>query len=223
MNIQRYILPVMIAAAFHAALLSGSKAPAPAIRDTLKDPPPLPPISVVSLTIPPEDQPTRDLPVQELAGGPTPPSLDDPPVRPNLSDFTLTPMVRSEEAFPPTKIIPPKSGPGGPDDNGPQQISLSKLFTPATLDRIPRATVQPRPNYPAAMASQGITGSVVVEFDVDSTGQVVRANAIRWDRREFVDAAVRAVLQWHFEPGRHNGRAVPFRMAVPIEFNQATD
>jgi len=53
---------------------------------------------------------------------------------------------------------------------------------------------------------------------VDTTGRVVRAEGIRYTDREFVDPAVRAVRQWRFEPGRRNGKAGSFRMAVPIEF-----
>jgi TonB family protein len=87
------------------------------------------------------------------------------------------------------------------------------------LDRVPRATAQISPDYPSAMRQIGESGSVTVEFVVDTSGRVIRAEAIRFSRREFVEPAVRAVLKWHFEPGMRNGQRVPFRMAVPIEFN----
>ena len=88
-----------------------------------------------------------------------------------------------------------------------------------SLDRVPRATVRPVPSYPDAMRKSGTSGSVTVEFVVDTTGRVVTAEAVRWTHREFVDPAVLAVLRWRFEPGTMNGRKVSFRMAVPIEFN----
>ena len=37
--------------------------------------------------------------------------------------------------------------------------------------------------------------------------------------REFVEPALRAVRHWRFEPGRRDGKAVPFRMTIPIEFS----
>ena len=74
------------------------------------------------------------------------------------------------------------------------------------------------PDYPYAMKQSGASGSVVVEFDVDTTGRVIRAEAISYTDREFAEPAMRAVRKWRFEPGRRNGKAVPFRMAVPIEF-----
>ena len=77
------------------------------------------------------------------------------------------------------------------------------------LDSAPRAKVQPSPDYPARMRQDGIGGSVTVEFDVNTSGNVVRAA---------VEPALRAVRAWRFEPGRRDGRIVPFRMAVPIEF-----
>jgi protein TonB len=92
-------------------------------------------------------------------------------------------------------------------------------FTAIQLDRIPRATVQQPPDYPATMHQNGITGSVTVEFEVDTEGRVIRAEAIHYTHREFAGPAVREVLQWRFEPGKRNGRPVPFRMAIPIEFS----
>jgi protein TonB len=68
------------------------------------------------------------------------------------------------------------------------------------------------------MRHKGIGGSVMVEFDVDKEGRVIRAEAISYSDREFAEPAVRAVRKWRFEPGRRDNKAVPFRMAIPIEF-----
>jgi protein TonB len=107
---------------------------------------------------------------------------------------------------------------GGPGFAGAELVNVS-----TDLDRIPRATVQPSPQYPEKMRKDGIVGSVTVEFDVDSSGRVYRAEATRYTNMSFVEPAVRAVLRWHFEPGRRHGRAVPFRMAVPVEFGTGAD
>ena len=87
------------------------------------------------------------------------------------------------------------------------------------LDKNPRATAQVSPDYPATMRNDGIAGSVTVAFEVNKEGRVIRAEAVNYTRREFVESALRAVRNWHFEPGRQNGRAVAFRMTVPIEFS----
>jgi len=97
-------------------------------------------------------------------------------------------------------------------------VSGPDIFSIGKLDRAPRATVQLPPEYPYAMKHSGTNGSVLVEFDVNAEGRVVRAEAIRYSDREFAEPAVRAVKKWQFEPGRRHGKVVPFRMAVPIEF-----
>ena len=68
------------------------------------------------------------------------------------------------------------------------------------------------------MSQLGIEGTVMVEFDVNGEGRVVRAAVVHTTRREFAEPALRAVRNWHFEPGKRNGRVVPFRMTVPIQF-----
>jgi protein TonB len=86
------------------------------------------------------------------------------------------------------------------------------------LDRIPRTVAQPAPDYPLALRQAGVEGEVVIEFDVDTTGRVITARVAQGGLPEFEQAALRAVLRWRFEPGRRDGRIVPFRMAVPIGF-----
>ena len=88
---------------------------------------------------------------------------------------------------------------------------------------MPRAKVQLPPDYPAAMRQSGVSGSVLVEFDVDREGRVTRAAAVRYTEREFVEPALRAVRKWRFEPGRRQGVAVAFRLVVPIEFGIERD
>ena len=112
----------------------------------------------------------------------------------------------------------PNGLPFGPDDGlsaGPNPgdpVGIGKL------DRTPRATVQTAPLYPAAMRASGIEGRVLVEFTVDTQGRVVSADVLTATNREFEEAAIRAVMKWRFETGRRNGRVVPFRMEVPLEF-----
>ena len=78
--------------------------------------------------------------------------------------------------------------------------------------------MQTPPDYPARMRQEGIGGTVLVEFEVNTAGAVVRAAVVDCSRGEFAEPALRAVRQWRFEPGRRHGRVVPFRVTVPIEF-----
>jgi len=225
MNIQRYILPGSIAAALHVAFVLGfNEESGPIIRIVevpLVSPPPKPPEEPIVL--PPQEKTSSTEPVQPLGGGPTPPEIEPPLTPLKQTDFTI-PEDDHRRAKEKTKLttIPPTIGPG----------EFGKLGTVEwnegingidKLDRVPRATVQISPEYPHAMRQIGATDAVTVEFDVDTEGRVVRASAVRFTHREFVEPAVRAVLKWRFEPGRRNGRAVPFRMAIPMEFSLAAD
>ncbi|MBI3885979.1 MAG: energy transducer TonB, partial [Opitutae bacterium] len=69
-----------------------------------------------------------------------------------------------------------------------------------------------------ALRAAGVEGTVVVEFTVDTQGTVVSATVRSATNREFEEATIRAVMRWRFEAGRREGRAVPFRMAVPLVF-----
>jgi protein TonB len=117
-----------------------------------------------------------------------------------------------------SKRIPAVIGDPRGDPNGRLNPPAS-IFDVRMLDGSPRAKVQIPPDYPYAMKQNGSSGSVTVEFDVDAGGRVTRAEALSYTDREFVEPAVRAVRKWRFEPGRRNGKAVPFRMTIPIEFS----
>jgi len=106
-------------------------------------------------------------------------------------------------------VIPQDRGYADPRD---QPFELSQL------DRAPIARYQARPEYPDGLRRDGITGDALVDFIVDPNGDVRNAVAVRPERREFGDAACRAVSKWKFRPGWKNGHAVYTHMQVPIVF-----
>lgn len=86
------------------------------------------------------------------------------------------------------------------------------------LDTTPRAVSQTRPRYPFDLRRSGVGGEVVVDFLVDQDGDVQNAYAFSSTNPGFETAAVDAVSQWRFEPGRKNGAPVITHMRVPIVF-----
>lgn len=216
MNIERYTMPVIIAAALHGALFLG-------FSDRNPPPPPGEVEAAVVLPPLPRMEMTDPLPVDrgDEGGGkadPVPVQIDIPRTASPI-DFTV-PVTPSIPSIKPVVTLPDNpSGPIGPGEIG--HPSRPRLPDVHNLDRIPRATVRPVPLYPDALRRSATSGSVTVQFVVDTTGRVVTAEAVSWTHREFVDPAVSAVLRWRFEPGTLNGRKVSFRMAVPIEFHAA--
>ena len=58
-------------------------------------------------------------------------------------------------------------------------------------------------------------------FVVDQDGRVDSPRVQKSTNPEFDRAALKAVKQWKFEPGKRNGEPVRFRMRVPITFPKA--
>jgi protein TonB len=105
-----------------------------------------------------------------------------------------------------------------PEVRDPNMFRGMKVFDISMLDQTPVPRFQARPQYPFEMRRAGIAGEVVVDFIVDTNGDVQNAYAIRSSQREFEAAAIQAVSKWKFKPGRKGGRDVPTHMQVPIVF-----
>jgi len=98
-----------------------------------------------------------------------------------------------------------------------------EVFDISKLDQQPVAKFQARPQFPFEMRRAGISGEVLVDFIVDTNGDVRNAFAAHSSQREFEAAAVQAVSKWKFRPGRKNGHAVFTHMQVPIVFTLNED
>lgn len=105
-----------------------------------------------------------------------------------------------------------------PEVRDPNMFKGMRVFDISMLDQQPAPKFQARPQYPFEMRRAGIAGEVVVDFIVDTNGDVQNAYALRSSQREFEAAAVQAVSKWKFKPGRKGGRDVPTHMQVPIVF-----
>lgn len=98
-----------------------------------------------------------------------------------------------------------------------------EVFDISKLDQQPVAKFQARPQFPFEMRRAGISGEVLVDFIVDTNGDVRNAFSAHSSQREFEAAAVQAVSKWKFRPGRKNGHAVFTHMQVPIVFTLNED
>jgi protein TonB len=219
MNIQKFLLPATIAATVHVALFC--LAPEDLAIVTAGSTPvkrPRPPSTIAVPLENPDDTDPEPSDVKPLLGSPAPFSIDEPPVRVVNAVFAIPVENSRPDVITGLKIVPPVIGVPGGDRNGKFRPEGS-IFDIRNLDRTPRAKAQLPPDYPYSMKQNGSSGTVLVEFAVDKSGRVTRAEALNYTDREFVEPALRAVRNWRFEPGRREGKAVPFRMTVPIEFS----
>ena len=78
-----------------------------------------------------------------------------------------------------------------------------------------------RPTYPPIARSARVSGIVVVDTIVDTTGRVSEARVAR--SIPLLDAAaLDAIRQWRFEPATLDGRAVRVSTTVTVNFRLVT-
>ncbi|MBZ5557035.1 MAG: TonB family protein [Acidobacteriia bacterium] len=103
--------------------------------------------------------------------------------------------------------VDPSRQAGTPDDKGIYQVG-GAVDPPHRVDR---------PVYPTDAMAAGVQGVVQAEIVIDETGAVSDARVVR-SVPMLDDAALKAVRQWHFDPSIVNGKAVPVRMTVSVNF-----
>lgn len=220
MNLQRYTLPATVAAAFHAVLLWAMPSGNPTITAPQKKPPveirKELPAELMEIPLTNETR-SEEREVTPLAAGAARPSLEEVVTQKVDSPFVVTPIENSRKTLVTMETLGPIGVPEGilgvePGGRG------AKKCSPEALDKTPRAKVQIPPDYPPSLRNEKIEGVVMVEFDVDASGKVVSARVKESSYYAFEEPTIRAVLKWRFEPGLKDGRPVPFRMVIPVNF-----
>ncbi len=85
----------------------------------------------------------------------------------------------------------------------------------------PVALSQPRPPYPPDARSEGVEGTVVVQFLVQNDGSIGEVRVVRGDSR-LGAAVVEAVKRWKYEPATFEGRPVPTWRTASFPFRLKT-
>jgi TonB family protein len=98
---------------------------------------------------------------------------------------------------------------GQPDENG--------FYTVGAHIPPPKKERDVRPSFPKEAQAVGLDGIVIVELFLDEHGAVTDARLSR--PIPMLDtAALEAVKQWRFQPTIIDGRAVPTRLTVTVNF-----
>ena len=132
-------------------------------------------------------------------------------------DVTPESFVQQIEPPPPDMTALSKNIVKIPETRG--GLAGIEVFDISKLDQRPEPRLQARPQYPFEMRRAGIAGEVLVDFIVDTNGDVRNAFAVHSSQREFEASAVQAVSKWKFRAGRKNGHSVFTHMQVPIVFS----
>ena len=79
------------------------------------------------------------------------------------------------------------------------------------------------PEYPYELKREGISGVVTVVFSVDEKGNVVNPAVQKSSNKGFEQAALNAISKWKFKPALQDGTPVKSKLAIPLQFSNATD
>ena len=208
------IIGIVVSLALHSSVfLLSHKAPPPPKMVEAKE-------AVIQMELPPLEEEKEDK-VEELDETPAenimaPPSLTDMPTVVPVDAFTQPIAPPPPPGLTPSKgaITIPVQKPGANFGKG-----ISNLFNVGDLDNPPVARVRQAPSYPYDMRRAGINGTVVVEFIINTEGDVIQTQIVRSSHREFEMPALQAVQKWKFKPGRKGGRVVNVRASQLLEFN----
>lgn len=88
----------------------------------------------------------------------------------------------------------------------------------AELDQPPQNGIYIAPEYPVQMRILGDEGFVVVEFVIGKTGKVTSSHVASSSNPWLERAALNAVNQWFFKPGRVRGTPVDVRAQQKLDF-----
>jgi periplasmic protein TonB len=99
-----------------------------------------------------------------------------------------------------------------------QPQPTKRVVRAGSLLKAPRQTYSIDPEYPPLARQTHISGTVVIDAVIDERGNVVQARAVS-GHPLLVAAALRAVLQWKYEPTSLNGQPVSVELQVQVSFH----
>jgi TonB family protein len=86
--------------------------------------------------------------------------------------------------------------------------------------RLPQPYRRLRPVYPDTAARAEAEATVDVQLEIDSDGEVSRAEVVRWAGFGLDEAALSTVRQLHFRPAMRDGLGVPVRVLLRYNFRR---
>jgi len=99
----------------------------------------------------------------------------------------------------------------------PQQSATKRIVRVGSNIKAPRQIYSVQPEYPVLARQAHVSGTVVVNAVIDEHGNVVGARALS-GHPSLIPAALKAVLQWKYEPTLLNGTPVAVEMEVTVHF-----
>lgn len=207
---ERRIIGLALAAAALLHLLA-VLLPLPERAEAVPLPPPRVPPQIIRTPIPPPkiDPPEVRVVESRTRREPLPVEMTVPsePVDEPLPSISPEPWEGEPFELLPVDPLPPE--PRGPVEDGTEGLIP------------PRAIERPEPEYPRMAVTARLEGVVMLRAVITAEGSVESIEVLSVPQPDFgfSDAAVEAVLRWHYLPGMLNGRPVAVSMRVIVEFH----
>jgi protein TonB len=99
-----------------------------------------------------------------------------------------------------------------------QPQPTKRVVRAGSMLKAPRQTYSVNPEYPTLARETHVRGTVLVDAVIDEQGNVVQARVVS-GHPLLIAAALKAVLQWKYEPTTLNGHPVSVELQVQVHFN----
>jgi protein TonB len=126
------------------------------------------------------------------------------------TEGTLGTGTSMEKDLPP----PPPEAPAPP----PPPVKKPKFFPSYEVTKLPRAKSAVQPEIPQAFRDAQREALVVVEVEIDASGNVVSARVLKHAEYGLDDSALAAAKHTTFEPALMGTQPVPVRFQIPYRF-----
>jgi len=139
--------------------------------------------------------------------------VEDPPetVRPRSERLTVPCHAIPDSLL---KPVPREK----PEDEAPSPAPRPMATTSELAPPVPVAG-NPPPSYPPAARRRGVEGVVMVRLVLSGQGEVVKAEVKETSGSQLLDeAALSALRQWRFNPGKGAEACTEFTLLVPVRF-----
>lgn len=157
------------------------------------------------------------------------PKTPPPPPRPRAPSAVPNEVIIEEDVFdfdidrpePTVPPPPPTQAPGEPKEEGEEEDEELEYFI--AVEEMPSIiggmdALYEVLEYPDLARRAGVEGRVIVQFIIDEEGNVRNPQVIRGVGAGLDEAAVEAIKQLRFNPGRQRGRPVAVQYTIPVTF-----
>ena len=131
---------------------------------------------------------------------------------------TVIPAVSLQEHFDPKDFSGVGVEGGRADGIAP---AADQVYQVTSVDETPRLLAAPPPDYPILLRDAGVTGRVLLQAVIDTTGKVDPASVkvVQSPNPGFDNPSRQWILKALFRPARIAGRAVRVMVNMPLDFS----